>query len=165
MRLAYPFALALLLGGCTPSALDPAAQEPATGAQCELDGMLLADYPGPKGQIRYADGHVAWFCDTVELLSLYLSPEQVRSVGGAYTQDMALADWNAPAGHWIALEQAFFVEGSSRLGSMGPTLASFSSREAAQAFATEHGGRVLAFSEITPDMVQLHSGMHRDHGM
>ena len=25
------------------------------GTSCELDGMLLVDYPGPKGQIHYAD--------------------------------------------------------------------------------------------------------------
>ncbi|ASR44215.1 hypothetical protein BEN78_13410 [Xanthomonas citri pv. mangiferaeindicae] len=157
-------ALGLTLAACAPATVG-GASDPTADASCELDGMLLADYPGPKGQIRYADGGVAWFCDTIELLSLYLAPEQVRAVAGAYTQDMGAADWDAPKGHWIALDSAWFVAGADLTGSMGPTLASFAQREAAEVFARAHGGRVLAFAEITPDLVRLDGGMHLDHGM
>lgn len=154
-----------LLGSCAQPGLPGEPTEPAAGTYCELDGMTLADHPGPKGQIRYADGHVAYFCDTVELLSMYLVPEQVRRIDGAYTQDMARTDWYAPAGHWIDIEQAFYVEGSNRLGSMGPTLASFAARADAEAFAREHGGTVLAFDAITPDSVRLDGGVHHDSDM
>lgn len=157
--------LLLLLAACAQPSHSVGPTEPAAGTYCELDGMTLADHPGPKGQIRYADGHVAYFCDTMELLSMYLAPEQVRKIESAYTQDMAKADWDAPTGHWIRIEQAFYVEGSKRLGSMGPTLASFATRADAEAFAREYGGKVLAFDAITPDSVRLDGGVHHDHGM
>ena len=46
---------------------------------CDLDGMLLMDYPGPKGQIHFAGAdRPAFYCDTVEVLNTLLVPEQVR---------------------------------------------------------------------------------------
>ena len=56
------------------------AKAPHNDTVCSLDGMVLADYPGPKGQIQYDNGETDYFCDTVELLSLYLQPEQQRRV-------------------------------------------------------------------------------------
>ncbi|MDR1075397.1 MAG: nitrous oxide reductase accessory protein NosL [Xanthomonadaceae bacterium] len=157
--------LILSLAACAPSGTHSEPGEIAADTQCELDGMILADYPGPKGQILYADGSTAWFCDTVELLSIYLNPEQIRRVNGAYTQDMAKTDWEAPSGHWIGIEQAYFVQDSSLLGSMGPTLASFASRADAEAFARKYGGKVLAFAEITPELVRLDGGVRHDSHM
>lgn len=165
MKFPCPLTLALLLAACAPATPDATPSDPPTGAYCSLDGMLLGDYPGPKGQIRYADGKLDWFCDTVELLSIYLAPEQARKVRGAYTQDMAQADWDTPHGHWIPVERAFYVHGSRRLGSMGPTLASFATRADAEAFARQYGGRVLAFAEITPQLVDLHGGATNAPGM
>ncbi len=164
-RLHASLALCLVLAACTAPAGDTRAIDPAEGAYCSLDGMVLGDYPGPKGQIQYADGHIDYFCDTQELLSIYLAPEQVRAIKGAFTQDMAKANWDAPKGQWIPLESAFFVEGSSREGSMGPTLASFSQRSDAEAFAGQYGGKVIAFADITADQVSLDGGAHHDSGM
>lgn len=160
-----PGLLALLLVACAQQIAAIGPIEPHADAQCELDGMTLADYPGPKGQIGYADGKTVYFCDTVELLSMLLHPEQVRAVAGAYTQDMAHADWNHPQGHWIDATKAYYVRGSNRSGSMGPTLASFAARADADAFARQFGGKVLAYAQITPDMVRLDGGAGGDMGM
>lgn len=154
-----------LLAACAPYASSVGPMEPRADAHCELDGMSLADYPGPKGQIRHADGHTAFFCDTLELLSMLLRPEQVRAVTGAYTQDMAQADWDHPQGHWIDATTAYYVRGSHRSGSMGPTLASFARRSDAEAFARQSGGEVLSYAQITPDMVRLDGGAGGDMGM
>ena len=85
---------AAALAGCQrsgsgdSSARTPPAEITAT-ASCSLDGMLLADFPGPKGQIHYAhDTQVYWFCDTLELLSTLVAPEQIRAVNAAYVTDM-----------------------------------------------------------------------------
>lgn len=165
-RLAGMAVVALVLSACAePANVDTTATDLKGDEICELDGMTLSDFPGPKGQIRYADGKTIYFCDTVELLSQVVSPEQVRAIAGAYTQDMAKTDWEQPKGQWIRVQDAFYVEGSRRVGSMGPTLASFASRADADAFAREHGGKVLPFSEITPEKVQLDGGMNHDHGM
>ncbi|MDO4905699.1 MAG: nitrous oxide reductase accessory protein NosL [Lautropia sp.] len=133
---------------------------------CELDGMLLADYPGPKGQIHYAgQEEPVFYCDTVEVLNALLVPEQVRKVNAVYVQDMGKTDWDDPKGAWIDARKALYVHGSKRKGSMGPTLASFSEEADAQAFIQEYGGKLLRMEEITPEMVDLRGGAHRDHSM
>lgn len=133
---------------------------------CDLDGMLLSDYPGPKAQIFYADqSKPSFFCDTMELLSTLLAGEQVRAIRAAYVQDMAKADWDHPEGHWTDARTAFYVFGSKRKGSMGPTVGSFAQEADAQHFAAENGGKVLAFSAIKPDMVDLSGGALHDTRM
>ena len=157
-----------LLAGCGPrdDGAAVAARDFDKSASCDLDGMVLADYPGPKGQIVYAgDDKVHWYCDTVELLAQLLRPEQVRPVRGAWVQDMGKADWNQPRGHWIAARDAFYVLGSKRRGSMGPTAATFADEAAAQAHIAQHGGKLLRFAQITPDMTDLSGGALHDSKM
>lgn len=133
---------------------------------CSLDGMLLADYPGPKAQIHFAgQDEPEFFCDTVEMFNIYLNPEQVRVVRGLFVQDMGQTDWDDPEGHWIDARQAFYVHGSSRRGSMGPTIASFANRADADKFAAQYGGKVHAFAEITRDMAILDGGALHDTNM
>lgn len=133
---------------------------------CELDGMLLADYPGPKAQVRFAgQDKPSFFCDTVELFATLLAGEQVRAAQAVYVQDMGQADWNAPKGHWIDAKTAVYVVGGKRHGSMGPTIGSFAQEADAKKFAGEYGGKVLRFAEITPAMVDLSGGALHDTRM
>ncbi|SDM45301.1 copper chaperone NosL [Oryzisolibacter propanilivorax] len=164
---------ALSAGGLLAACGDQAAQQAAIapveidrGTSCELDGMLLADYPGPKAQVHYAgQDRPSFFCDTVEFFNVLLAGEQVRAVRAAYVQDMGQAQWDAPQGHWIDAKGAFYVVGSKRHGSMGPTIASFAQRADADKFAGEYGGKVLAFAEVKPDMVDLSGGALHDTRM
>lgn len=160
-------ATSLLLAACGKPAEAPlVAAEIEPGSTCDLDGMLLADYAGPKAQIHYAgESKPTWLCDTVEMFSLLLRPEQVKTVRAVFTQDMALADWEQPRGHWFDARSGFYVHGSKRHGSMGPTLASFREEAAAKAFAAEHGGRVLRFAEVKPELVDLSGGALHDSRM
>ena len=159
---------AVLLAGCADRA-EVAAQGPheiVAGTACALDGMLLGDYPGPKAQIHYAGrSEPDFFCDTVEMFNIYTNPEQVRAIRALYVQDMDRTDWDDPQGAWIDARTAFFVAGSSRHGSMGPTIASFGTRAAAEAFAKRYGGKVLAFDEVTADMAVLDGGALHDRTM
>ena len=156
---------AMLLTACSGKSPPPQPIEPAAGAVCALDGMGLADYPGPKAQIFYDTGAPEYFCDTVEMFALLLGAEGQRHIRAAYTQDMAKADWTHPQGHWIDARSAFYVSGSKRQGSMGATFASFAQRADAEAFVAQYGGKVLGFSEVTPDMADLRGGAARDMGM
>ncbi len=161
-------ALAALLAGCGRAGEAPAsaAVEIGPGTVCELDGMLLADYPGPKAQIHYEGANAPeFFCDTVELFSMLLKPEQVRKVRVAYVQDMGHAEWDHPQGHWIDARLGWYVLGSKRQGSMGPTIASFAQEADAQHFAGEYGGRVLRYADIRPEMVDLSGGAQHDMKM
>lgn len=164
-RLPAAVFLLIVLTACAKEEAPAQAVEPTRETACALDGMLLLDYPGPKGQIVYDKGEVDFFCDTMEMMSIYLRPEQQKRVRGIFTQDMGKADWQAPRGNWIDAKTAFYVQGSKVLGSMGPTLATFARQEDAEAFAKKNGGKVLRFNEITVNMVTLDGGVLRDERM
>ena len=158
-----------LLAGCGDKAAEQQSLAPVEidrSTSCELDGMLLADYPGPKAQIHYAGQEKpSFFCDTIELFNTLLAGEQVRAVRAVYVQDMGKADWNQPQGHWIDAKTAFYVLGSKRHGSMGPTIGSFAQEVDATKFAAEFGGKVLRFGDIKADMVDLSGGALHDTRM
>lgn len=161
-------AMAALLAACgqsdAPKALVPVEIDRSTA--CSLDGMLLADYPGPKAQIHYADRpEPDFFCDTMEMFAIFLKPEQARAVRALFVQDMGKADWKEPRGNWIDAKSAWYVAGSAKHGSMGPTIASFALEADAQKFAKEHGGKVVAFTGVTAEMVALDGGALHDSRM
>ena len=162
---ALPLCLIALFSACSPQTAPPQAQEITAGTTCTLDGMLLSDYPGPKAQIHYAEGPPEFFCDTVEMFSILLRPESQRRIRAVYTQDMGQAGWKQPRGHWIDARTAYFVQGSTLKGSMGPTFAAFERREDAEAFSKKYGGKVLRFAEVTLEMADLRGGATHDEHM
>ena len=159
------WAAALLLAACSQGAGKLAALEPGDDAACALDGMVLKDYPASKAQIRYSDGKTDYFCDVMELFGAVLTPDQRRPVAGLYVQDMGRAVWKRPVGHWIPARDAWYVAGSRRPGSMGPTIIPFASADAARAFATAEGGKVVRFDQVDSAMLRMGGGAAHDHGM
>lgn len=161
--------LALLLAsftfGCSKNEQTTKAVEIDRTTSCSLDGMILMDYPGPKAQIHYDKGEPDFFCDTMEMFSIYLRPEQKKRVKALFTQDMGKTPWEQPTGNWIDAKVAHYVIGSKKMGSMGPTLAAFARIEDAQAFAKQYGGKVLRFDEVTLNMVALDGGAQHDERM
>lgn len=159
----------VLLAGCEHPTQRTGLSGPVeldSASACALDGMLLIDYPGPKAQIQYAgSGQTDFFCDPVEMLSLYLSPEQVRKVHALYVQDMGKAAWEAPVDHWIDARTAYYVHGSTRHGAMGPTLVTFALEADAQRFTAQYGGHLMRFDQLKPGMLDLHGGALHDTRM
>lgn len=158
----------LLLPACRTKDADMAAQPVEIDPQttCSLDGMLLADYPGPKAQIHYqGERQPVFFCDTVELFDALMRPERVRPVKAAFVQDMGQQRWESPKGKWIDAKSAFFVHGSRQRGSMGLTIIGFSTSADAGDFVKAWGGKVWQFAEITPEMVDLCGGSRHDQRM
>jgi copper chaperone NosL len=154
-----------LLSACQKALPPPTPQALTPATVCALDGMTLLDYPGPKAQVHYADGQIDFFCDTVEMFSIYLRPEQRKQIRAVYTQDMAKAEWRQPKDQWIDARSAFYVRGGKLRGSMGATFAAFATRADADKFARDNGGTVLAFDQVTLDMVDLHGGADHDGRM
>lgn len=154
--------LILMSAACARQAISVAPEEVTTSTACSMDGMMLTDFPGPKGQIHYANGKPDFFCDTIEMFSIYLQPEQKRPITAIYTQDMGATDWEKPQGHWIDAKQAYYVLGSKKTGSMGPTLAAFAHQQDADKFAAQFGGKVLRFDQITLQMVDMSGGVVHD---
>ena len=155
--LVYSTLAAIALAACgkpdTPDTIVPV--EIGAGTSCSLDGMLLADYPGPKAQIHYAGQEEPdFFCDTVEMFNIYLTPEQVRAVRALLVQDMGKADWDVPRDHWIDAKTAYYVHGSKRHGSMGPTIASFAqeSDDLLAGFSLERTARLADDQRLGRDL-------------
>jgi len=163
---AWLFAATIIAACGQQAAQNAAPVEITQGTACSLDGMTLADYPGPKAQILYAgQDKPDYFCDLMELFDAALKPEQARKVLAMYVQDMGKTSWEEPRGQWIDAKTAFYVVGSKKMGSMGPTFASFSNEADAKKFAAENGGKVYKFGEITPEMTALDGGALHDQHM
>jgi copper chaperone NosL len=150
----------LLLAACSQAIKQAGAQEPGADTACALDGMVLQDFPGPKGQIQYGEGKPDFYCDLMELFAVVLAPEHKRGIAGLFVQDMGKADWAHPQGHWIAAKGASYVVGSRKTGSMGPALGSFANALDAAAFAKTEGGKVVPFEQVTAAMLKPSGAAH-----
>ncbi len=160
--------LAVGLAGCgekeeVEQALDPVAFHDSD--ECHVCGMIISDFPGPKGQ-AVEKGGVKKFCSTAEMLGWWLQPENRLLEARLYVHDMGRSVWEHPDdGHLIDATSAYYVVGTTLKGAMGASLASFAQEQDAQALASMHGGRVLRFDEIDQALLQeaasmQHGGMH-----
>lgn len=133
-----------------------------SGDECHVCGMIIEGFPGPKGEAITEKGqHVRKFCSTRDMFAWVLQPENIKRNHTLYVHDMARAPWESPDDTALVdARKAFYVVGSSRKGAMGPTLASFARQAEADSFASEYGGEVLAFSEITMDHLNTGMVMH-----
>lgn len=117
--------------------------------ECALDGMIVANYPGPKAQILYkGDRKPDFFCETKEMFQIYLEPGRKAEISAVYVQDTSEIDWKKPEDSWIDARSAYYVVGSRRMGSMGPTYAPFADRNAALVFVEKYGGKVMNFDDL-----------------
>ena len=161
----YPLAAFLLLvsAGCEKEP-PPHAVAPLTltrAAESAEDGMILLDYPGPKSQVLKRDGTVDFFCDTVGLLNALHDPDRAPAISRAFVQPFDGREWGSYADGWVEASEPVYVIGSRRMGAMGPTLVPFRERKNAAAFASRHGGKILAFEEITAKVMTEHARMVR----
>jgi copper chaperone NosL len=154
------FAGALALAGCNDqktAEAPPPPQEMTASAIGHYCGMNVLEHTGPKGQIILASRkEPVWFSSARDAISFTLLPEEPKDIRAIYVSDMAKApSWDRPgANTWVDAKQASFVIGSRRQGGMGGDEAvPFSDRSAAEKFAAENGGRVVAFAEVPKDYV------------
>jgi len=137
----------------TAAAPPPVAlTQDAIGHYC---GMALVEHDGPKGQIllRGSDRPV-WFSSARDTIAFTMLSEESKAIRAVYVSDMAKAESSTRPGatNWVEARSAHFVLGSDRRGGMGAEEAvPFSDKAAAERFAAEHGGRVLAFAEVPRD--------------
>mgnify|MGYP005991910841 CR=1 FL=1 len=161
------FSLAIISGCSQEQQEVTAAPEPViiqNGEECDLCGMYINRFPGPKGQVFERGGLTAKrFCSTRDLFAYALQPEHQHRVEHIYVHDVATAPWDEQEkAQYIDAKTAIFVTGHSLKGAMGPALASFSKQEDAENFAAEFGGELLKFSDIDIDTLSAmsHQAMH-----
>ncbi|MER9653064.1 nitrous oxide reductase accessory protein NosL [Mesorhizobium sp. M0152] len=131
-----------------------AMTEDAMGRYC---GMNILEHPGPKGQVILAKyNEPIWFSSARDSIAFTMLPEEPKDIRAIYVSDMAKAsNWDNPGiNNWVNAKDAFFVIGSDKKGGMGAAeVVPFSSSESARAFADEHGGQVLNFTDLPRDYV------------
>lgn len=163
-RVASFAALALALGvaaGChrQESPVAQAFAAPLTAADtCAVDGMILMEHPGPKGQVLLPDGTRRYYCDLKEMFGEWFDPERTPAGSVAFVQAMDGRAWAPHADGWVRAAQARYVLGSPLAGAMGPTLVPFRAQEAAEAFIARHGGRLVAYQALDADVLARYAG-------
>ncbi len=154
------FAGAFVLAGCNDQKLaeaPPPPQEMTASAVGRYCGMNVMEHPGPKGQIILASQkEPVWFSSARDAISFTMLPEEPKDIRAIYVSDMARTpDWDKPgATNWVDAKRAFFVVGSRMKGGMGGNEAvPFSEEAAAEKFAADNGGHVMAFADVPKDYV------------
>jgi copper chaperone NosL len=114
--------------------------------------MTVKDHHGPKGQVLLkSQEQPVWFSSVRDTIAFTLLPEEPKDILAVYVTDMSKAQsWENPeSGGWIEAKSALFVTGSSRKGGMGaPEPVPFSTKEAAEKFVDQYGGKIVSLSGI-----------------
>ena len=148
------FALVLVATACSDSTKVEIIQRAVkieSADECHLCGMIISNFPGPKGEL-YSKGQdqVHKFCSTRDLFAYYLQPENTHRVQQIFVHNMAITPWGKPEDNiFVDARKAYYVIEHGQQGAMGPTLASFEDVTEAQLFIEQYGGRVIGFSEVT----------------
>ncbi|WP_440989429.1 nitrous oxide reductase accessory protein NosL [Haloarchaeobius baliensis] len=152
----------------------PAAISIGSNDACDNCGMVIANHPGPNGQIFWQDytpdEHDAPF--RFDALKQCLFPhlfdnrDKGRTTAAVYVTDYSAVEYtvstseDAPyisshpeAGSFAPAQDLSYVVGSDVNGAMGADFVPFSDSGDADAFADEYGGDVVSFDDITPALV------------
>lgn len=131
------------------------------GARCPVCGMYPARSPRWAAQSILKDGASHSFDSPIDL---FFFLQRVDHYDSRYTSADVAASYvtDFESGQWIEASSAFFVQGSSILGPMRDAdLPAFASREAAETFARNRGGKTLTFTDITPELIaSLNRNVH-----
>ena len=153
------FSFTALLFGCFEGEPQKAMLKQAmaieSADECHLCGMIISNFPGPKGELYQKNVQdVVKFCSTRDLFAYLLQPENKRQIEQVFVHDMRKTPWHKTEDqYFIDAKNAWFVVGSSKTGAMGKTLASFSLQTDALAFSKEFGGQVYPFDKITIELL------------
>ena len=163
LKLIVMASFSFLLVACEQQSMEQVAASPVafhSDDECHVCGMIITNWPGPKGEILKGQDEVYKFCSTTDMLAWWLQPENSNQAATIYVHDMSDTPWDNPTDdHLIDATLAWYVMGSTQMG-MGPTLASFSSQKAEINFSELYAGEVLAWSDINLDVLQkvMHAG-------
>ncbi len=146
-------ALCLSFAASTVAAADEGTQPITDRDQCHTCDMWITKYAGPKAEIVTKSGHVYKFCSTKCMTCTLLRLGVSEKIAGIWVNDMVGNDWEHPNASFIDAESAWYVQGSSRKATMGKSLASFSTEEAAVAFQKEFGGTIYRWNDLTKDIL------------
>ncbi|MEO8779080.1 MAG: nitrous oxide reductase accessory protein NosL [Rhodanobacter sp.] len=153
--------LVLLLTACGSSEPPPAqaAVDIHKGDTCAVCGMYVDAGPGPRAQ-AWVEGNKTplKFGSTRDFFAYVLDPENQAGLQQLLVQDSARINWQHPSNQaptFVDARSAWYVAWQPLSGLMGPTFASFATRQDAGAFVRAYGGEILSFSEVSPRLTSL----------
>lgn len=135
--------------------------------------MVISQHYGPSGQVFYAgsypedrDGPV-WFDSTRELfVDRFTAVDRGREPVATYVTDYSSVEYaiaeedgdqyistHVGDDTFVLATEAVFVVESDVLGAMGSELLPFGSEDDGKYFAETHGGGVVDYGEVTPELV------------
>lgn len=133
-------------------------------ARCPVCGMYPARFPRWAAQTIFTDGAAHYFDSPI---NLFVFLQRVDRYDSRYTLDEVAVSFvtDFETGQWIKAQDAFFAHGSSAFGPMRDAdLPAFASREAADSLTRSRGGKVLEFTEVTPELIEsLNRSVHHRH--
>ncbi len=107
---------------------------------CRVCGMYLDVYRQTAAHLVDKDGHESGTCGVTDLIRFIVDAGGPEAFG-----DMKVKDFNN--GTMIDAAGAAFVIGSDTVPDMLPNIIAFAGGEDARAFARDHGGKVISFSQ------------------
>lgn len=167
-------ALAGCAGGKSDDGPAPDAVSLADGKQCDVCGMVIGEHAGPNGQLFYrehapeAHDAPAWFDSLKGCLFPYYFEREQRDwdARAVYVTDYSAFDYEvsrtegrtyietATAPETFArADEVTLVVDSGVEGAMGPDFVPFSDDGDAESFRSAYGGRLVAFGDVTPEML------------
>ena len=131
-----------------------AADTVPDNVRCPVCGMFVSKYPNWLARMHYDSPDKTEFFDGVkDMMAFYFTPQKYGGVSREAIRGIYVKDYYSLK--WLAAKEAFYVIGSDVYGPMGHELIPFGSREAAESFSRDHHGKnILAFDEITPDLIE-----------
>jgi nitrous oxide reductase accessory protein NosL len=120
---------------------------------CGKCAMYPAQYPRWQAQIIFKDGSMTPFDGCKCLYNFLFAMDKFDQ---NHSRDDVEVAWvkDFDSSTWIKATDAFYVVGSSMMGPMGKELIPFADGAAALKFKQEQGGTVMAYGEITPDVLK-----------
>lgn len=138
--------------------------QPSEEDTCPVCGMSLTDHPAWIAVIMFKDGRHAKFHGPKNMFIYYFRMGNYTrkykddDIAGLYVTDyLSLKHMKA--------QNALYVIGSEVEGPMGEELIPMKDSSAAGTFVEEHGGRIITFSEVTPEIIDRLKNISQDNSL
>lgn len=128
--------------------------DPGVKDTCPVCGMFVAKYPEWIATVLYKGGHAHHFDGAKDLFKYFL--DMPKWAPGHRKEDIAIIGVTEYYGLTrIRAQEAWYVIGSDIVGPMGHELIPLGTRDDAEEFMDDHGGkRILRFDEVTLELLE-----------
>jgi len=125
-------------------------KEPTEIDGCTVCGMYPARYPEHKCQILAKDGKTLHFCSTKCMVNFNADPAKyLKEPAGTKMAWVTLYS----DGMYESAFGAYYVVGSQINGPMGQEAIPFKLKKNAEEFVETNGGKIVSFSQLTPELI------------